>query len=71
MSYNGWTNRETWLVNVWFDPQSRADVHMAREVLEEQYDDIPNGPLKDMVDIMAINWDELFEHFEEETEEEY
>ena len=71
MSYNGWTNRETWLVNVWYNPESRADVHFARESLEEQYDNIPNGPLKDMVDIMAINWDELLEHFEDETEEEY
>ena len=71
MSYNGWTNRETWLVNVWYSPESRNDVYAIREMLEEQYDQIPDGALKDMVDIMAINWDELLEHFEEETEEEY
>jgi hypothetical protein len=71
MSYNGWSNRETWLVNVWYNPESRSDVEAIRCMLEEQYDEMPNGPLKDMVDIMAINWDELLEHFEEETEEEY
>lgn len=71
MSYNGWSNRETWLVNVWCNPESREDVESIRYMLEEQYDAMPDGPLKDMVDIMAINWDELLEHFEEETEEEY
>jgi hypothetical protein len=70
-TYNGWTNRETWLVNVWFNPESRADVEYARETLDEQYDNIPDGPIKDMVDLSAINWDELLEHFdEEETEDE-
>jgi hypothetical protein len=68
MSYNGWTNHETWLVNVWFNPESREDVEAARYTLEEQYDELPNGPLKDMVNITAINWDELLEHFEEEEE---
>lgn len=71
MSYNGWSNRETWLVNVWYNPESRSDVHFAREALEEQYYALPNGPLKDMLDIDAINWEELLEHFEEEAEEEY
>ena len=68
MSYNGWTNRETWLVNVWFNPESREDVEMARDIINEQYDAIPDGALKDMLDIQAINWDELLEHFEEEDE---
>ena len=68
MSYNGWSNRETWLVNVWFNPESREDVENARYFLEEQYDDIPNGVLKDMIDLDAIDWDELLEHFEEEEE---
>ncbi len=26
MSYNGWTNRETWLVNLWFNPESIEDL---------------------------------------------
>ena len=63
--YNGWTNRETWLVNVWYDPQSRQDVENIRDMLEEQYDAMPNGPLKDMVNLSAVDWQELLEHFDE------
>ena len=69
-TYNGWTNRETWLVNVWFNPESKDDVEFAKDMLEEQYDNIPDGPLKDMIDIGLINWNELMDCFEEEEEEE-
>lgn len=65
MAYNGWSNRETWLVNVWFNPESKDDVEFARSIIDEQYDSIPDGVIKDMIDIEAINWDELMEHFEE------
>jgi len=70
MSYNGWSNYETWSVNVWYNPESREDVHFIRDMIEEQYDAMPHGFLKDQINITAINWDELLEHFEEETEEE-
>ena len=66
--YNGWTNRATWLVNVWGNPESREDVESLRAMIEEQYDEMPNGILKDMLDISDINWDELLGHFEEEGE---
>lgn len=69
-TYNGWTNRETWLVNVWGNPESKQDVQDLRAMLEEQYDGLPDGILKDMVDLQAINWDELESHFEEEEGEE-
>lgn len=64
--YNGWTNRATWLVNVWCNPESRSDVEAIRYSLEEQYDEMPNGPLKDMVCLDEVNWDELMDHFEDE-----
>ena len=70
MSYNGWANRETWLINVWYNPESRADVEFARSLIEEQFDNIPNGVLKDLCNISFIDWDELLEQFEEEEEEE-
>ena len=70
--YNGWTNRETWLVNVWFNPETKYDVFEAQDVLEQQYDEMPNGPLKDMLDLSQVNWNELQSacksEFEEETE---
>lgn len=69
-TYNGWTNRATWLVNVWGNPESKSDVQMLREMLEEQYDEIPSGILKDMLDLSEINWDELESHFEDEESEE-
>ncbi len=69
MSYNGWTNRETWLVNVWFNPESRDDVESARAYLEEEYDKLPDV-LKDFVNLDAINWEELLGAFEEAKAEE-
>jgi hypothetical protein len=69
-TYNGWTNRATWLVNVWGNPESREDVESLREQLTEQVDALPDGILKDMVDLSEINWDELCSHFEEESDDE-
>lgn len=68
--YNGWTNRATWLDNVWGNPESRDDLDMLKADLEEQYDALPNGILKDMLDFGEINWEELAEHFDEEEEDE-
>lgn len=65
-TYNGWTNRATWLVNVWGNPESKQDVQDIRAMLEEQYDGLPSGILKDMIDLQSINWSELESHFEEE-----
>ena len=69
MTYNGWSNRETWLVNLWGNPESRADLRFLREQLEEEYERMPPGIIKDMVDLDGINWDEIESHFEEEEEE--
>jgi hypothetical protein len=70
-TYNGWTNRETWLVNVWFNPESKSDVYYAQACIEEQYEALPDF-MRDFVNLDAINWDELLEHFEtdDETEDE-
>jgi len=67
-NYNGWANRETWLVNVWFNPESREDVESARYVIEEAYDTLPDF-MRDFCDIGSIDWDELLSHFDEEDEE--
>ena len=67
-TYNGWTNRATWLVNVWGNPEFREDVQMLREDLEAQYDEIPHGILNDMLDLSEINWEELESHFDEDED---
>lgn len=69
MSYNGWYNKETWLVNVWFNPESREDVERARYFIEEEYDKLSDF-MKDFCNINAIDWDDLLNHFDEnETED--
>jgi hypothetical protein len=70
-TYNGWTNRATWLVNVWFNPETREDVESARYAIEEAEESIPDF-MRDFLCTSEINWTELLEHFAEEeaTEEE-
>jgi hypothetical protein len=65
MSYNGFTNRETWLINLWFNPESNDDVFMAREVVEADIENLP-AYLKDFIHINDINWDELHSMFTDE-----
>lgn len=67
MSYNGWTNRATWLVSVWFNPESKDDVESAKYCIEEAEENIPDF-LKDFLCTDEINWDELESHFEDEEE---
>lgn len=64
-TYNGWNNRETWLVNIWFNPESSDDLYAIREMIESDYDNLPDY-MKDFCDIGAINWEELHSHFEGE-----
>jgi hypothetical protein len=64
MAYNGWTNRETWLVNLWFGDSIDEDSPMTAEGLEDYVKEIIgfenlDGFVRDMLDIAAINWDEL------------
>ena len=68
--YNGWTNRATWLINVWFEPQSKDDVMSARDTFEQAVREISaeSNWMGDFIDT-DINWDELMEHFEEEENE--
>ena len=68
-TYNGWTNRATWLVNVWFNPESAADVDAAQYAIEEATDNVPDF-MRDFLCTDQINWDELRSHFDDEEAEE-
>ena len=66
MNYNGWAIRETWLVNVWFNPERVEDVDSAKEYLEEELQLIQNSCLKDMVCLDSVDWQELREAMTDE-----
>lgn len=63
-TYNGWKNRETWLVNVWYGDNWKCceDVHLTQYLLEEMVDKLGNGILQDMIDLDCIDWEELRDH---------
>ncbi len=64
---NGWSNRSTWLVNVWFNPTS-SDLEGIKETLEQRVDDLANSKdtmdnfLADYINLKEIDWEELAEY---------
>jgi hypothetical protein len=63
---NGWTNRATWLIELWFNPESVQDVQAAKEQFETEIEKLPDF-LKDFID-SDVNWEELEEQFKEDEE---
>lgn len=66
--YNGWTNRETWLVNVWFNPEIQSDLDYAKDILEEMKEALPTV-MKDFVDLGSINWHELSQNVLQDSDD--
>lgn len=67
-NYNGWSNRATWLINVWFNPESIEDLNNAKQALEEAKKNCPDF-LRDFIQD-NVNWKELESCFEDEDEDE-
>ncbi len=67
-NYNGWRNRETWLVALWYSPETPADVDYLEETLNEELEAMPNGCLRDMCYLDAVDWKELRESVDEANE---
>ena len=65
MSYNGWRNRATWLINVHFNPESRDDVRSIKDHVEEEVSKLEPW-VKDLCEDDQIDWDELESHFAED-----
>jgi hypothetical protein len=77
MSYNGWTNKETWLVNLWLGDyftgmQGQGDditADVMREVVDEMasaaLEEGANGFITDMLNcaLGEINYEELAAHY--------
>ena len=75
--YNGWTNRETWVINVWmgdyFQGVSDDGQQLLADYIEETVWDMfheADIPLMfaDMIDLGVVNWVELSEHYDRETD---
>lgn len=67
--YNGWTNRETWLVNLHFNPESKEDLELIKSDIEDLEENIENMFLKDFVDFSRIDWYDLEQSLPEEVVE--
>ena len=67
---NGWTNRETWLVNLHFNPETKEDLDRIKDELEELEESIENMFLKDYVDFSKIDWYDLEKSMKDVEEEE-
>lgn len=77
-TYNGWSNRSTWLINIWYEPHAKDDLDWIKEELEERVGaladsgNVCDNILADMLNLQEIDWDELKEHVEtEEVEAEW
>ena len=62
--YCGWRNRETWLVNLWFQPNSPAEVESVKERLETEMEELPPY-LQDLCYLSEVDWDQLDQHSDE------
>ena len=75
-TYNGWSNRATWLVNVWFldcieEPMTAEGIHsMVEEALDEALTNTGamKGFITDMMNDERIDWEELAAHTQEMEE---
>jgi hypothetical protein len=70
--YNGWTNWETWLVALHFEPQTKQDVDFLRENIEAMFEEISKDDyfLKDVLSgfEVCINWEEIASHLDDEED---
>ena len=82
MSYNGWKNKETWLVNLWIGDSLTMDQEAGTEItadyIEQLVDEMAsalldgpdaNGFMTDLLNcaLGEIDYHELAEHYDEEV----
>tara|TARA_R100001244_G_scaffold10646_1_gene12494 strand:+ start:232 stop:447 length:216 start_codon:yes stop_codon:yes gene_type:complete len=67
--YNGWSNRETWLVNLWYNPETKSDIDYLEETLESNLIEMLGGASNiymDFINFNLIDWDELRKNQEDD-----
>ena len=76
-TYNGWTNRETWVINLWmgdyFSEIAEEGQQLTADYIEETIWDMFNEadiPLMfvDLISLCAVNWRELADHYTTEAD---
>ena len=73
--YNGWTNRETWLFNLWYGDfiNSYNDYLIQRDVFEEEHRNLLNtiGTCiwSDLIEINQIDWNDLEQTYKHKENE--
>ena len=81
MVYNGWTNKETWLVSLWLGDMFQADLDDGQEIdesyIESVVDEMASAALEEgangfMTDLLncalsEINYREIAEQYESES----
>lgn len=72
--YNGWTNRETWLINLHFEPRNQGDLDFIKETLEQEVEAIQESIVygrffSDFINLGNINWYELENHVQENSDD--
>lgn len=71
-TYNGWTNYETWAVNLWMDNDQGSQQYfmdMAREVKESTGDKTPNPYMHAHDNARAVLADRLKDYHDEMAEQ--
>jgi hypothetical protein len=80
--YNGWTNKETWLVNLWLGADLEIDqessIEITADYIEElvefllEYDALQHGFVRDLLNcaLGEVNYDEIAAHYVREEAEE-
>lgn len=79
MAYNGWTNKETWLVGVWLGDHMHTDQEEGIEISEDYIEDLVDNCVADcgvrgdgfVTDLLncslgEINYLEIAKHYKEE-----